>query len=71
MNWFFLSAFAERLRCKEDAQVKMGETKWKNAKFNEMYVRDKSRTEKLYSKFVQTKAFKNFLNSSSLSNCFN
>lgn len=75
MNWFFLSAFVDLLRNKEEPSnataAKVTEISWKNTKFNELYVKDKSKTEKLYGKFVQTRAYKKFLNSSSLSTCFN
>jgi len=73
MNWFFLSTFAERLRVKEERaiQSKPIDICWKETKFNELYMKDKSKTEKLYTKFTQTRAYNNFLSSSSLSNCFN
>lgn len=71
MNWFFLSAFADFLSGKESSAVKAKDICWKRTKFNEQYMKDKSKTEKLYTKFMQTKAYKNFLNSPSLSTCFN
>jgi len=71
MNWFFLSAFTETLRAKEGAKIKPSDICWKKTKFNELYMKDKSKTEKLYTKFLQTGAYKNFLSSPSLSNCFN
>jgi hypothetical protein len=71
MNWFFLSAVTGILGNKEGMQIKVSDICCKKTKFNEQYMRDKSKTEKLYGKFLQTRAYKNFLSSPSLSNCFN
>lgn len=72
MNWFFLSAFADLLRTKTDTSLsKVTDAYWKKSKFNEVYMKDKSKTEKLYAKFVRTKSYKEFLSSGSLSICFN
>ncbi len=75
MTWFFLSAFAGVLKPGADetaaaAGLKAAEIVM-NSKFNDMYVKDKSKTEKLYAKFMQTRTYKNFLSSGSLSKLFN
>lgn len=70
MNWYFLSAFANKLGARED-KSEVNEIVWKNTKFNEMYMRDRGKTEKLYKKFTKTKLYKSFLSSNSLSSCFN
>ena len=71
MTWFFLSAFAEVLRNKSSADIKVQDICGKDSKFNEQYIKDKGKTEKLYTIFVQTSTYKNFLSSSSLSKLFN
>ena len=71
MTWFFLSAFADALRNVGKSAVTVQEICEKDDKFNYMYIKDKKTTEKLYTKFMQTKTYRNFLSSSSFSNLFN
>jgi hypothetical protein len=71
MTWFFLSAFSDMLQKGSHAVPDMQEICDEDNKFNEMYVKDKKKTEKLYSRFIQTNTYKNFLSSGSLSKLFN
>ena len=71
MTWFFLSVFNEDLQKSSEPESKSSGLSVKESKFNELYINDGKKTEKLYARFMQTKSYKSFINSTSLSTLFN
>ncbi len=71
MTWFFLSAFADVLREKKAGPTNVQDICGKGTRFDDLYVNDAKKSEGLYARFIQTKAYRNFLRSASLSKLFN
>ena len=69
MTWFFLSVFNEQFRVSRDPSKP--DISVKESRFNEMYVKDAKKAEKLYARFMNTNTYHNFMNSSSFSTLFN
>ena len=71
MTWFFLSVFNEQLRNPAELPPSKPDISVKESRFNEMYLKDGKKTEKLYAKFMSTNTYKHFMNSPSFSTLFN